>query len=205
MRPDLLALGLVAGLTACGYSGPAGPGFTGIGTAGGVTKGVSSPPDGPGSRLSAAGTLTQRPVSDGRTVAIYRYGAQAPTGFAAPVGVPEGIPGFRIETQTRNRIYRHAPVLVSGGTALGYMSSRWGSGYTVPIAIGDGRARLRLVTADGLTFGVVGKLKRPFWSGRMSNQAYQQAQWCGAAVAPMPDARWCCATSTARRSSWPCI
>lgn len=45
--------------------------------------------------------------------------------------------------------------------AIAYKSHDWGSGSSVPVSAGDSSGRLRLVTVDGHSFAVVGKIRQP--------------------------------------------
>lgn len=181
MRTNILIVGLAMALSACGGSAPKGTGFTGIGGEASVNSAAQRPLQGNYSyKPSPTEEVTVRRLPGGQTVKTYRYGSPAPNEpvLASVVPTPErvgGVPVFTTKTHSKNSNYGVAPVLISGRTALGYASSRWGSAYTVPIQAGDGSARLKIVVTDGLTFGVVAKLKRPFFGGRMSNSEYEKS------------------------------
>ena len=59
-------------------------------------------------------------------------------------------------------------------SASGYMSSRWGPGYAVPIQSRRVRARLRIVIVDQTPYAVAGKIKAGLRGGFMGPKAYAQ-------------------------------
>ncbi|MBE1283058.1 MAG: hypothetical protein GJ676_07075 [Rhodobacteraceae bacterium] len=144
-------LGLVGLLSACGPA-PNGAGFSGIGAEPNVNETPSYLVGGTG----YAAQVSQR---------TYTYGATVPTLTTAratqAVLQRNGVPFSVLETRSKQQPNGDISVLVAGNRAMSYASSRWGTKYSVPLNVGNNTARLKAVSADGLSFGVVGKIKGP--------------------------------------------
>ena len=168
MRASLMGmLGVVTLLAACSGGPPKGTGFTGIGTEASDAA----------TRQYQDAEYSYQPSSSER-VAVYRNPDSSlretyeynGSGVRVPNGVDlNGVPLTAITSRSKQMPTQAAQVLASGRAAAAHASSRWGSKYTVPLEIGDSSARLKAVTKDGLTFGVVGKIKSPFFSGQGDN------------------------------------
>lgn len=158
---------LTIGLAACGQA-PKGVGFTGIGSEQGTLSATQDPLVSPSSyRVSSTETVAVRTTSEGQRIETYTYGTPSVTKQAssAQISIPRGdVPVFYGATSVKDIGSRSGSILIAGRSAASFGSSRWGEKYTVPISFSDAQARLKVVVVAGMPFGVVGKIKRPFFS-----------------------------------------
>lgn len=57
-------------------------------------------------------------------------------------------------------------------SAMGYLSSRWSDGYSIPIQSGRVKARMRIVVVDDAPFAVTAKIRAGLKGGFMSPKAF---------------------------------
>jgi hypothetical protein len=179
MKSAVIVLGAAAlALTAC-TSTRQGAGFSGIGSENSVTSTAQGPwQSGYTYKPSPSETVTVRKTADGRTVKNYTYGSPPPVvqTSAGSASVPRNdVPVFYSSATVKKSGYRSVSVLGAGRSAAGYGSSRWGPKYTVPLSFSDAEARLKVVVVEDMTFGVVGKMKRPFVGPRVAKEPFSKA------------------------------
>ncbi len=179
MKSVAVGFGIMAlGLAACS-SPQQGAGFSGIGTEGSVTSVAQNPwQTGYTYKPSPSESVTVRTAADGRVVKNYTYGTPPPVVpvSAAPARVPRnGVPVYYSKVKVKRTGHQSISVLTAGRSATGFMSSQWGPKYTVPLAFSDAEARMKVVVVEGMTFGVVAKMKRPFVGPRVQNKPFTQA------------------------------
>ena len=142
------------GLAAC--SPQEGAGFSGIGSEPTVASSSSVLTGG-----SGYGTTNQPTVSYRAAYLRAATPSAASDRVAQSVLERNGVPLARIETSSTPQANARTATLVAGRRALSHASSRWGAKHTVPLVVGQNTARLKAVSSDGMTFGVVGKIKGP--------------------------------------------
>lgn len=178
MKRSATILGILAfGLAACTQA-PKGTGFSGIGAENRVTSVAQDPwAGGYAYKPSPKETVTVRKTTDGKTIRNYTYGTPPAVVQASAAALPPrgDVPVFHSKSKVKKTGSQSISVLIAGRSAASYGSSQWGAKYTVPLAFSDADARLKVVVVDGLTFGVVGKMKRPFVGPRVDNKPFTQA------------------------------
>jgi hypothetical protein len=178
MKSTVFVLGAAAiALSACAQA-PQGAGFSGIGSENSVTSTGQGPwQSGYAYKPSSSESVTVRKAADGRIVKNYTYGTPPVVPVsAAPARVPRnGVPVYYSKVKVKRTGHQSISVLTAGRSATSFMSSQWGAKYTVPLSFSDAEARMKVVVVDGMTFGVVAKMKRPFVGPRVANKPFSQA------------------------------
>jgi hypothetical protein len=155
------------GLVAC--SAPQGAGFSGIGAEPVVdnTPSVLSGGTGYRAQYQTQETYRQTYVQGATAGAVSSRAAQS-------VLQRNGVPLSVTQGRSKPLPNQQMSVLVAGRRAVAHASSRWGAKHTVPLTVGQNSARLKAVTVDGLTFGVVGKIKGPTLLGGQDQDSLKQ-------------------------------
>lgn len=179
MRPAALGLPALLSLTlaACGSgNGAGGPsGFDRVDAAR-LGYAQSLAPDAGGGtayRLSPSETVTVERTGPNTTVRSYEYGGGSAAPSARKAGSSSRAPTLangRVPWFTTTSRGKPKPAALAARDAGGYMSSRYGDGWAVPVSAGDATGRLRIVTVDGHDFGVVAKVDKPFWGSKYSDE-----------------------------------
>ncbi len=81
------------------------------------------------------------------------------------VAVRSNVPTYATTTRNAKR-GRKASERQMADAAMAYRSSGWNAKWAVPVKVGEARAFLRVVVADGQPFAVLGKIRQPFLRGK---------------------------------------
>lgn len=167
-KTSILILLTALGMAAC--SAPQGAGFSGIGA-------EPTTADAPSVLSGGTGYGTGNGLTTDYRQAYVSGASASPVTTRAAQSVLQrnDVPFTRIESRSAPNSNPDIALMTASRSAMSYGSSRWGAQHATPIAFGDAQARLKAVSVDGMTFGVVGKLKRPFVGQRMSDAQLGEA------------------------------
>ncbi len=158
-----MLLSLAFALTACVETNQKrGVGFDAYDAAPHATAGTVTRP-------SQTETVTVTEASNGQVRTTYQLGnPPGASGGSAVEGrrMQWSVPLFVTTSLAYRNGGRPQPPEAAAWTAYSFLSSQWGPGYSVPFEFVRLTGRLRLVTVDGRTFGVLRDIKMPIFGVR---------------------------------------